>query len=104
MDNAAAIDRGPRPPRPPRQRRRARPATPGTQLADPRLAALPTPAEIADQVRRQPIGAVLADICYDLGIVPADPLWKEIHDVSLNFGGNYARLLQDTISRAFWLE
>ena len=48
------------------------------QEADPHLARLPTPAEIAAEVRRRPIGAVLADICRDLGIMPSDPLWREL--------------------------
>ena len=34
------------------------------------IAGLPTEKEIAAEVRRRPIGAVIADICRDLGITP----------------------------------
>ena len=68
---------------------------------DPRLANLPTPEQIAAKVRRQPIGAVLADICRDLGIAPNHPLWQELRNAINAFGGNYIRLVGDTLDRAF---
>ena len=46
--------------------RRAQPQQPADAAS--LLANLPTPDQIAAKVRRQPIGAVLADICRDLGI------------------------------------
>jgi len=77
LQRAAHLDAGPR-------RGRARsapraPAAPRASEADPRLACLPTAAEIAAEVRRRPIGAVIADICRDLGIVPRHPLWPDVH-------------------------
>jgi hypothetical protein len=45
-------------------------APPAVQPADPRLARLPTEEEIAEEMRRRPIGAVIVDICCDLGIAP----------------------------------
>lgn len=42
------------------------------------LVALPTPEEIAELLRRRPVHAVLIDICSDLGIVTADPMWIEL--------------------------
>ena len=63
------------------------PATP----ADPRLAHGPTEQEIADQVRRRPIGAVIADICTDLGIAPGDldrAFWDEIQLAIMLYGGS----------------
>ena len=39
--------------------------------ANARIAHLPTPEQIAAKVRRQPIGAVIADICRDLGVLPS---------------------------------
>jgi hypothetical protein len=65
------------------------------------LANLPTPEQIAAKVRRQPIGAVLADICRDLGIAPSHPLWDELHLAINEFGGNYIRLVMDRLNRAF---
>jgi hypothetical protein len=84
----------PPPARPPRGPRPQRPQ-PDPSLAD----RLPTAEEIADQVRRRPIGAVLADICEDLGIVPAHPLWREMHMALTSHGGNYLALFNRTCER-----
>ena len=80
--NAARLDAAPRPPRAPAAappaaaaRRQAAPQ------ADPSLAHLPTAEQIAAEVRRRPIGAVIADICRDLGIMPSHPLWRELQFV-----------------------
>ncbi len=68
--------------RPPSQRkpRAASPATkPRRRAHDP--ARMPTPEEIANEVRHRPIGAVLVDICLDLGIVPEQmdrETWEEL--------------------------
>jgi hypothetical protein len=61
---------------------------------------LPTPEQIAAQVRRRPIGAVIADICRDLGIMPNHPLWRELSEVIICHGGNLARLVKDIITQA----
>jgi hypothetical protein len=90
--HTAASPRNPRPPRPA--------AAPAAAEADPRLARLPTPAQIAADVRRRPIGAVLADICRDLGIMPSDPLWRELQLAIICEGGNLCRLVMDVIDRA----
>lgn len=79
-----------------------RPAQPQQPAnADPSLANLPTPEQIAAKVRRQPIGAVLADICRDLGIAPSHPLWDELHLAMNEYGGNYIRLVMDRLNRVF---
>ncbi len=65
------------------------------------LTNLPTPEQIAAKVRRQPIGAVLADICRDLGIAPSHPLWDELHLAMNEHGGNYIRLVMDRLNQAF---
>lgn len=52
------------------------------------LARMPTAEEIADQLRRRPIGAIVADICFDLGIQPGHELWQELYLVILDNGGN----------------
>ena len=62
---------------------------------------LPTPEQIAAEVRRRPIGAVIADICRDLGIMPNHPLWRELRSVIIRYGGNLARLVKDICDRAF---
>ena len=85
----------------PRPRAPRPPAAPATAEADPRLARLPTPAQIAAEVRRRPIGAVIADICRDLGIMPSHPLWRELSLVIIRHGGSLARLVKDILDQAF---
>jgi hypothetical protein len=68
---------------------------------DPRLARLPTEEEIAARlatgldpaVRRRPVGAVIADICRDLGIMPGHldrAFWDELSHAIIVYGGNLA--------------
>ena len=84
-------------PPPVRQIRTPRPkrAKPVPGLAD----RLPTVEEIAAQVRRRPIGAVLADICEDLGILPSHPLWRELHMAITSNGGAYLALVHRVTQR-----
>ena len=44
---------------------------PANPTDGPRLARLPTEQQIAAEVRRRPVGAVIVDICCDLGMRPA---------------------------------
>jgi hypothetical protein len=78
-----------------------RPNAPRAEKPDPRLARLPTTEEIAAEVRRRPIGAVIADICRDLGILPCHPLWRELSALIIRHGGNLAALLEDLMQRSF---
>jgi hypothetical protein len=61
---------------------------------------MPTPEQIAAQVRRRPIGAIPGDICRDLGIMPRDPLWSAISGAVIEFGGDYPALLGRMINQA----
>ena len=89
LRNADRLDAAPRVTRPdPRPRAPRQAAAPSTVEANVRLAHLPTPAQIAAKVRRQPIGAVIADICRDLGIMPSHPLWRELQLVIIREGRN----------------
>ena len=63
------------------------------------LAHMPTPEEIAAEVRRKPIGQVIADIVRDLGIVPAHPLWQELTPAILCENGRHAALVIDLMDR-----
>jgi hypothetical protein len=94
-------DAPPRPARAPAQRPpRAAPATMSSNdAADPRLALLPTPEQIAAEVRRRPIGSVIADICRDLGILPTHPLWQELSVAIVWHGGSFNRLFKDIWDR-----
>jgi hypothetical protein len=56
------------------------------------------------QPRATPVGAVIADICRDFGIVPSNPLWRELSLVIIENGGNLATLFKDTWKRlTIWL-
>jgi hypothetical protein len=74
---------------------------PASNSADPRPARLPTEEAIAAELRRRPIGAVIADICRDLGIMPSHPLWRDLQDLIVRYGGNLASLVKDILDRAF---
>lgn len=90
---------GPAAARAPGAPRAARPPAPVTDAAPSPLASLPSARQIAAEVRRRPIGAVLADICRDLGIVPAHPLWGELSDLVIRHGGSLAALVRDVLDR-----
>ena len=68
---------------------------------DPPLAPLPTAEQIAADVRRRPTGAVLADICRDLGILPSHPLWRQLSREIIRHGGSLTALLSDIMNRPF---
>ena len=100
--NAARLDAPPRPRGTPAV---ARPASAlrrqAAPPADPRLAHLPTAEQIAAEVRRRPIGAVIADICRDLGITSRHELWRELQFLIIHHGGSYARLVIDLLRHMF---
>ena len=86
----------------PEKHRAPRQATaPSADETNTRLTHLPTPEQIAAKVRRQPIGAVFADICRDLGILPSHPLWRELQIVIIREDGNLANLVKDILDQAF---
>jgi len=58
------------------------------------LTHMPTAEQIAAEVRRRPIGAVIADICRDLRILPSHPLWRDIQNAINRHGGSYVRLFR----------
>lgn len=57
------------------------------------LANLPSARDIAARVRGRPIGAVIGDICRDLGIDSTHTLWADVLDAITAHGGNLARLV-----------
>ncbi len=70
-------------------------AKPAAPAEAPCLARLPTPEEILAKDRRRPIGAVLVEICLDLGIVPGQmnrATWDELCLALIEYGGNLATL------------
>jgi hypothetical protein len=102
LRNADRLDAAPRGAASPGKPRAPRQATaPSADEANARLAYLPTPEQIAAKVRRQPIGAVIADICRDLGIMPSHPLWRELSRVVIRHGGSLTALLSDIMDRAW---
>jgi hypothetical protein len=95
----AAPDPAPAPPDP--ARRTAQPAAHRAGGAAPELALVPTAQQIAAALRHRPVGAVIADICRDLGIVPAHPLWREVMLVITEHGGSITKLFKATMDRVF---
>ena len=100
LQRAAHLDAGPRPARA-RSAARAAAAARAAEPVDAGLGHLPTTEQIAAEVRRRPIGAVIADICRDLGILPSHPLWPDVARAMLEYGGSPVRLVSDLIDRAF---
>ena len=98
--NAARLDAARRPrPKPASPKPHApRPVEQDSQPGDPDCSLLPAADEIAAEVSRRPIGAVLADICRDLGILPSHPLWRELSDAIMANGGNLTRLVKEIIA------
>ena len=83
-----------------RQPRAARPpAARRTLDPDPRLAGMPTPEQIAADIRRRPVGAVIADICRDLGILPGHKLWQELSLAIIDHRGSLTGLTKDIFRR-----
>jgi hypothetical protein len=102
LRRATWLDKGPRPLRTRSPHKPKPPVSPLVVVTEPHqspLAHLPTAEEIAAQMRRRPIGAVIADIYRDLGIPPSHPLWQEVKEALYEFGGSLARLLKDIFDR-----
>jgi hypothetical protein len=93
--------RKPRPPRCDAQPREPRHTEPPAMDTGSMLLRLPTIEQIAAKVRKQPIGAVLADLCRDFGITRDHPLWDELHAAITEFGGSFVRLVRDRLNQAF---
>jgi hypothetical protein len=76
------------------------------RVQDPHLDCLPTVEQIAAEMRRRPVGAVIADICHDLGITPGSVgiLWREVSFAIMQYGGSLARFYKDMARRldALW--
>jgi hypothetical protein len=86
-----------RPPPRPAPKKRATPRAPRRRDpsllddSDPGAFYLPTPAELAAEVRRRPVGLTITSICLDLGLVPGlceGEFWNHIYDVFRAYGGN----------------
>jgi hypothetical protein len=57
----------------------------------------PSDEEIAADVRGRPVGAVIVDICLDLGLLPGElgrDMHKELHHTLMFYGGSLIRLLR----------
>ena len=60
---------------------------------DPMHFSMPTMKELESQVRRQPVGQTIAEICLDLGVTPSGcegATWNEILEILMHFGANLA--------------
>ncbi len=64
---------------------------------DPDASRLPTPEELAAEVRRRPVGRTIAYICMDLGIAPGlcdGDFWNRVEKILRRYGGSLRRLYQ----------
>ena len=71
-----------------------RPKTKKTDPDDPMHFSMPTLKELESQVRRNPVGQTIAEICMDLGIAPIlceGATWNEILQSMMHFGANLAQ-------------
>jgi len=56
---------------------------------------MPTPEELAAEVRRRPVGRTMAYICMDLGLAPGlcdGDFWNKVDRVLSRYGGSLDRL------------
>jgi hypothetical protein len=81
----------------PRQPHAAQPEAQRADDAGP--AQPPTLEDIVARDRRRPIGAVIAEICCDLGIIPNHELWREVSAAVIQGGGNLVTLFRDAVRR-----
>ncbi len=84
--------------------RTVRPGAPERRSALCRLASI---KQLAAELRRRPIAAVLVGICRDLGITPHHPLRQEMSEAITAYGGSVEALEQDADQRwcsKRWLE
>ena len=86
----------PRAPRP-----QPKPKRSDEQDDDALLARLPTDREIAEMIRGRPIGAVLVDICADLGIGISHPLWHELRSFIIDHNSTPEPMMLRTFQRTF---
>jgi hypothetical protein len=61
---------------------------------------MPTAEQIAAEIRHRPVGAIIADICRDLGIMPDHPLWRELRLAIMLHGGSLAGFTKGMFERA----
>ena len=80
-------------------RQRMQPKRPDAHDDAALLARVPTDREIAEMVRRRPIGTVLVDICADLGIGTGHPLWQELRVFIIDHGGQPEPVMDCTFQR-----
>jgi hypothetical protein len=63
------------------------------------LLRIPTEQEIAAMLRHRTIGAVLVDICADLGIGLSHPMWQEVKYLVVKHGGRWLPVINRTSNR-----
>jgi hypothetical protein len=70
---------------------------------DPDASRLPTPEELAAEVRRRPVGRTIAYICMDLGLVPGfcdGAFWNQVYNILRRYGGSLGAMYRVRERRA----
>lgn len=88
-----------RPARPARPRPARSPALSQAEDDAALLRAMPSAEAIAERIRHRAPGAVLVEICRDLGIHADHPLWPEIRDAIILHDGSLARMVRVWMDR-----
>lgn len=88
-----------RPARPARPRPARPPAISQSEDDAALLRAMPSAEEIAERIRNRAPGAVIVEICRDLGIHADHPLWPEIRDAIILHDGSLARMVRVWMDR-----
>ena len=88
-----------RPARPARPRPARPPVTSQSEDDAALLRAMPSAEEIAERIRHRAPGAVIVEICRDLGIHADHPLWPEIRDAIILHDGSLARMVRVWMDR-----
>ncbi len=67
------------------------------------LRRLPSAEDIAARIRRRSAGAVIVEICRDLGIDTSHSLWCDIRDAIIQYDGSLAKMLKIWVYRSVGL-
>jgi len=88
-----------RPARPARPRPKRPPVISQSEDDAALLRTMPSTEEIAERIRHRAPGAVIVEICRDLGIHANHPLWPEIRDAIILHDGSLASMVRVWMDR-----
>ena len=99
IDSARSLDRPRRKPAEPLEPEEPFPLQPDEPTIAPTARRLPSAQQLARRFRREPIGAVVAELCRELQIIAEDKLWLQILAVTTDYRGAPYRMMRDMRKR-----